>query len=91
MKNQNNINPEPVIRTEGVGKSYPLGSHELVVLRDVDLTINAGEFVTIVSPSGVGKSTLLHIVGAWSVRRREKHVTAYCRRVRSRHAGNGTD
>ncbi len=64
MKNPSNTRSVPVIQTEGVRKSYRSGEHELIVLRDINLTIDAGEFVTIVGPSGVGKSTLLHILGA---------------------------
>ena len=46
---------EPVIRVEGLGKSF--GDH--VVLRDIDLTVNPGQVVTIIGASGSGKSTLL--------------------------------
>lgn len=58
-------NPDaPVIEAIGIRKSYPSGATELLVLRDIHLRIQRGEFVTILGPSGVGKSTLLHILGA---------------------------
>ena len=50
----------PVIELAGVGKSYPGGA---VALRDVDLTVEAGELIAIVGPSGSGKSTMLHLIG----------------------------
>jgi putative ABC transport system ATP-binding protein len=52
----------PVLELRGVGKRYP-GPPPLEVLRDVDLTVAAGEMLAIVGPSGSGKSTLLHIMG----------------------------
>ncbi len=47
----------------GIVKSYPVGGQPLTVLRNLDLTVEAGEMVAIVGASGVGKSTLLHILG----------------------------
>ncbi|HTJ80463.1 MAG TPA: ABC transporter ATP-binding protein [Polyangiaceae bacterium] len=52
-----------MIRLEKINKSYRLGHHDLHVLRDVDLTIEDGELVSIVGSSGSGKSTLLNILG----------------------------
>ena len=44
-------------------KSYYLAGKELQVLRGVDLEIHQGETIAVVGPSGVGKSTLLHLLG----------------------------
>jgi len=52
-----------VIHARGVVKSYPVGGRPLTVLREVDLQVAAGEMVAIVGASGVGKSTLLHVLG----------------------------
>jgi len=53
----------PFLEARGVVKSYPVGGTSLTVLRDVDLQVEAGEMVAIVGASGVGKSTLLHVLG----------------------------
>ena len=47
----------PFLEARGVVKSYPVGGRSLTVLRDLDLTVEAGEMVAIVGASGVGKST----------------------------------
>ncbi|MEQ9324186.1 MAG: ABC transporter ATP-binding protein [Polyangiaceae bacterium] len=52
-----------MIVLDKLNKSYPLGQSELHVLRDLDLTIDEGEFVSIMGSSGSGKSTLLNILG----------------------------
>jgi lipoprotein-releasing system ATP-binding protein len=54
---------EPFIHIAGLTKSYPVGNHRLTVLRDLELTMPRGEMVAIVGASGVGKSTLLHVLG----------------------------
>jgi lipoprotein-releasing system ATP-binding protein len=52
------------IRTDKLSKSYHLGSVEVPVLHDISLDIGEGEQIALVGPSGVGKSTLLHLLGA---------------------------
>ncbi|MFC0284284.1 MacB family efflux pump subunit [Camelimonas abortus] len=53
----------PLIRLSKLRREYPSGDGVLTVLKDVDLTIEAGEMVAIVGPSGSGKSTLMNILG----------------------------
>ena len=53
----------PFLEALGIVKSYPVGGQALTVLRDLDLQVDAGEMVAIVGASGVGKSTLLHVLG----------------------------
>jgi len=52
-----------MIRLEKVNKSYRSGNGELHVLKDVDLHVAPGEFVSIMGSSGSGKSTLLNVLG----------------------------
>lgn len=54
---------EPVIRLDGVERTYGTGEAALTVLHDVHLDIEAGEMVAIIGPSGSGKSTLMNILG----------------------------
>jgi lipoprotein-releasing system ATP-binding protein len=54
---------EPLLAALGVVKSYPSGARRIEVLRGLDLTVLPGEAVAVVGDSGVGKSTLLHILG----------------------------
>jgi len=53
----------PFLEAHGLVKSYPVGGRSLTVLRDLDLEVEAGEMLAIVGASGVGKSTLLHVLG----------------------------
>jgi len=54
----------PIVQTINLRKTYMLGNVPVEVLRGVDLTIDKGDFLTILGPSGSGKSTLLNMIGA---------------------------
>ena len=51
------------VRVEGVGKGYGAGERRVEVLRAIDLDVAQGEMLALVGPSGVGKSTFLHLLG----------------------------
>jgi lipoprotein-releasing system ATP-binding protein len=53
----------PFVDAHGIVKSYTAGGRTLTVLRDLDFAVEQGEMVAIVGASGVGKSTLLHVLG----------------------------
>ncbi len=54
---------EHVIDMKGINKSYYMGGEPLHVLKDIDFTVEEGDFVAILGPSGSGKSTLMNVIG----------------------------
>jgi lipoprotein-releasing system ATP-binding protein len=52
-----------MVRAEGLTKGYGEGLTRLDVISGLDLEVAAGEMLAVVGPSGVGKSTLLHLIG----------------------------
>ena len=46
-----------------LNKSYQMGEQSLHVLKDINFTVDEGEFVAILGPSGSGKSTLMNVIG----------------------------
>jgi ABC-type lipoprotein export system ATPase subunit len=53
---------EPILTLKGITKNAHLGQSSFSILKDVDVSVYAGESLAIVGPSGSGKSTLLHVL-----------------------------
>ncbi|MGM0402632.1 MAG: ABC transporter ATP-binding protein [Thermodesulfobacteriota bacterium] len=54
---------EPLIRLAGISKGFEYNSSPIHILRDAALSMHQGESIAVVGESGIGKSTLLHILG----------------------------
>ncbi len=52
-----------IVSLSKVSKSYVRGKQEVLVLHDLDLSIEAGDFAALMGPSGSGKTTLLNLIG----------------------------
>lgn len=52
-----------MIKMDNISKVYQKGTISLAALKDISLTIESGEFISIMGPSGSGKSTLMNIIG----------------------------
>src|SRR5438477_1646092 len=58
------LRPNPtLLNARDVGKTYFIGKRSLEVLRQVNLTVHRGDFLSLRGASGAGKSTLLHLLG----------------------------
>jgi putative ABC transport system ATP-binding protein len=60
-KNGNN-GASPLVQVKDVVKTFPVGGGEITVLKGISFNVDNGEFVSIVGPSGNGKSTLLNMI-----------------------------
>lgn len=58
---------EKIIEIRNLGKGFRKGKQKQTVLEDLSLTVHRGEMVSIMGPSGTGKSTLLHIIGCLDI------------------------
>ncbi len=58
---------KPVMQLKNVWKTYKMGGTEINALRDINLDINKGEFISITGASGSGKSTMMNLIGALDI------------------------
>ena len=64
-----------VIHIENLSRSFRIGESEVQALKNVNLTVNEGEFLGILGPSGSGKSTLMNVIGCMdTVQKGEYHL-----------------
>ena len=54
--------PKPVVTAVSLCKAYPMEDTAVEVLKDINLTVQDGQFVAIYGPSGAGKTTLLNMI-----------------------------
>jgi lipoprotein-releasing system ATP-binding protein len=57
------VSSDPILVASGIHKKYRMGSEEILILQGLSMTLAEGEILAVVGASGVGKSTLLHILG----------------------------
>ncbi|MEG0774253.1 ABC transporter ATP-binding protein [Clostridium sp.] len=63
-----------ILNLKNIIKIYEMGEEEQTVLKNINLTIDKGEFVSILGPSGSGKSTLMNIIGCLDVPTEGKYI-----------------
>ena len=56
------LKDKPIIQINNVIKNFKVGDTEVIILKGISFEVNQGEFVSIVGPSGNGKSTLLNMI-----------------------------
>ncbi|MCF7822901.1 MAG: ABC transporter ATP-binding protein [Candidatus Marinimicrobia bacterium] len=54
---------DTILEVQNINKSYTSSGEDLLVLRQIDFNMNRGEIVAVNGPSGIGKTTLLNIIG----------------------------
>ncbi len=81
---------EPLISIRGLKKSFDKDGTKVEILRGIDLDVYEGEFLTVMGPSGAGKTTFLHIVGsldrpsAGEITYKGRNISTYSEQEQSR-------
>ena len=58
---------EHIISMTNINKGYMMGEEKVPILKNINFTVDKGEFVAILGPSGSGKTTLMNIIGCMDV------------------------
>ena len=66
-----------MININSLSKEYIMGDNKLLALDNIDLSINEGDFVSIMGSSGSGKSTLMNIIGCLDVPSSGEYPVSY--------------
>ena len=82
-----NDSEHAMIELQQVTKTYAMNARPVHALREVNLRIDAGEYVAVLGPSGSGKSTLMHIVGCLDTPTRAAINLNRCSKPRTRYGG----
>jgi len=61
------MNPDTIIKLEGLKKHYPIGGGYFTALNGISLELARGEFAALIGPSGSGKTTMINIIGSLDV------------------------
>lgn len=72
-----------VLRLENVSKTYQAKNGEIDAIRNMNFTVNEGEFVGVIGPSGCGKSTLLSIIAGLEIKSSRKNIYRWRRNWKS--------
>ena len=72
-----------VLRLENVSKTYQAKNGEIDAIKNVNFTVNEGEFVGVIGPSGCGKSTLLSIIAGLETKSNRKNIYRWRRNRKS--------
>lgn len=67
MQEHENMTPNTILYMKDIVKEYIVGGEVSRVLKGIDLTVERGEFLSVLGPSGSGKSTLMNIIGCLDV------------------------
>lgn len=65
---------ENMIELKGIKKYFTMGDEQIKALDDIDLSVEKGEYLSIIGPSGSGKSTLMNILGLLDVAAEGKYI-----------------
>ena len=63
-----------ILKLENISKTYQAKNGEIEALKDINFTVNKGEFVGIIGPSGCGKSTLLSVIAGLENKSSRKNI-----------------